>query len=347
MPSDVIFLTGGTGYLGSHILNQLLAKGYTVRAAVREKKAAQIKKLYESHGSKVEVVIIDDISTAQFPEALKGVNAIIHTAAPLAYAVSDAEGQLKGAVEGVLNVLRQAEKAGIHKVVVTSTILTAFTPQYTFGPDDWMAITKEEALKTEGVTAYMAAKTLAEKEVWSFAEAHPQMDITTINPPYMYGAATKEFNSFLTAPSLTQISTLINIYKLLNPQGAYPDYPLYIDVRDVAKAHIGALSSPPASSVSGGRKRIHISSPHDTVFADIIKVINEKRPELKDRLTKTTPPEFPFKKLAYDGKKVEVVCGLKPEDFVPVNDTFVDSIDTLIVLEEQWKAAGHKVEAPQ
>ncbi|KAJ3746957.1 hypothetical protein EV360DRAFT_76375 [Lentinula raphanica] len=183
----------------------------------------------------------------------------------------------------------------------------------------------------------MAAKTLAEKEVWSFAEADPQMDITTINPPYMYGAATKEFNSFLIAPSLTQISTLINIHKLLNPQGAHPDYPLYIDVRGVAKAHIG-------------QKRIHISSPYDTVFADIItviKVINEKRPELKDRLTKTTLPEFPFKKLAYDEKKVEVVCGMKSEDFVPVNDTFVDSIDTLIVLEEQWKPSGHKIEAPQ
>ncbi|KAJ3831750.1 hypothetical protein F5878DRAFT_647374, partial [Lentinula raphanica] len=109
-------------------------------------------------------------------------------------------------------------------------------------------------------------------------------------------------------------------------------------------------SVPSPSSDSGGQKRIHISSPYDTVFADIItviKVINEKRPELKDRLTKTTLPEFPFKKLAYDEKKVEVVCGMKSEDFVPVNDTFVDSIDTLIVLEEQWKLSGHKIEAPQ
>ncbi|KAJ4481088.1 hypothetical protein J3R30DRAFT_3681914 [Lentinula aciculospora] len=345
MPSDVIFLTGATGFLGSHILNQLLAKGHNVKVAIREKKAVQFKKLYESYQSQLEIVIIDDISTAQFPEALKGVKAIIHTAAPLAYYVTDAEGQLKGAVEGVLNVLRQAEKAGVHKVVVTSTILTAFTPQYTFSTDDWFAITKEEALKTEGVPAYMAAKTLAEKEVWNFADAHPQMDITTINPPYLYGSATKEFTSYLTAPSLTLISTLINVYKLLNPKGAYPDQPLYCDVRDVAKAHIGALSSPPPSIA--GRKRIHISSPHDTVFADIIKAVNEKRPELKDRLTKTTPPEFPFKKLNYDSKRVEEVCGLKPEDFVPVNDTFIESIDTLVGLEKQWKAAGYEVQAPQ
>ncbi|KAJ3781907.1 hypothetical protein GGU10DRAFT_365238 [Lentinula aff. detonsa] len=345
MPSDAIFLTGATGYLGSHILNQLLAKGYHVKVAIREKKASQFKQLYESHQSQLEVVIIDDISTSQFPEALKGVKAIIHTAAPLAYAVSDAEGQLKGAVEGALNVLRQAEKAGVHKVVLTSTILTAFTPQFTFTTDDWFAITKEEALKTEGVTAYMAAKTLAEKEVWNFADTHSQMDITTINPPYLYGPGTKEFTTYLTAPSTTLISTLINIYKLLNPNGAYPDYPLYIDVRDVAKAHIGALTSPPPSTA--GRKRIHISSPHDTVFADIIKVLNEKRPELKDRLTKTTPPEFPFKKLAYDSKRVEEICGLKPEDFVPVNDTFVESVDTLVALENQWKAAGYELPAPQ
>ncbi|KAJ3712535.1 hypothetical protein DFJ43DRAFT_1106336 [Lentinula guzmanii] len=305
MPSDVIFLTGATGYLGSHILNQLLAKGYHVKVAIREKKASQFKQLYESHQSQLEVVIIDDISTSQFPEALKGVKAIIHTAAPLAYAVSDAEGQLKGAVEGALNVLRQAEKAGVHKVVLTSTILTAFTPQFTFTTD---------GTQNEGVTAYMAAKTLAEKEVWNFADTHSQMDITTINPPYLYGPGTKEFTTYLTAPSTTLISTLINIYKLLNPNGAYPDYPLYIDVRDVAKAHI---------------------------------VLNEKRPELKDRLTKTTPPEFPFKKLAYDSKRVEEICGLKPEDFVPVNDTFVESVDTLVALENQWKAAGYELPAPQ
>jgi nucleoside-diphosphate-sugar epimerase len=347
MPSEIIFLTGGTGYLGSHILNQLLAKGYHVKAAVRQKKAAQFKQHYQSHGAKFEAVIIEDISHSQFNEELKGVNAVIHTAAPLAFYETTAEGQLRGAIDGALNVLRQAEKAGVTKIVVTSTLLTAFTPQYTFSAEnDWFATSKEEALKLDGTAAYMAAKTLAEKAIWEFAESHPKLDITTINPPYLYGPATKEFIAGIPTPNLSAISTLINIYKLLNTEGAYPDYPLYIDVRDVAKAHIGALSSPPPSSA--GRKRIHINSPHDTVFADIIVAIREKRPQLKDRLTKVDPPQFPFKKLpSLDLARVKEVTGLTEADFVPVNDTFVESIDSILELEKQWKANGHSFEAPK
>ncbi|KAJ3980226.1 hypothetical protein F5890DRAFT_1627893 [Lentinula detonsa] len=289
------------------------------RASVRSerKRPLSSNNFYESHQSQLEVMIVNDISTSQFPEALKGTKAIINTCS-LGISCFRCRGSVEdkltminqGAVEGALNVLRQAEKAGVHKVVLTSTILTAFVPQFTFTTDDWFAITKEEALKNEGVKA--------------------------LNPPYLYGLDTKEFTTHLATPSnaliSTLISTFINIYKPLNPN-------------DVAKAHTGALVLPPTSN--DGQRRIQISSPHNTVFADIVKFLNEKRPELKDRLTKTTPPEFPFKKLAYDSKRVEEILGLKPEHSVPADDTFIESVDTLVGLENQWEAAGYELTAPQ
>ncbi|KAJ3847247.1 hypothetical protein EV368DRAFT_87941 [Lentinula lateritia] len=340
--ADIIFLTGGSGFLGSHILIQLLERGYHVRAAVREKKAAHFKQGYERFKDQLEVVAIADIATDQFPDALKGVKAVIHTAAPISGRVNDAESLLKGAVEGLLNVIHQAEKAGITSVVVTSTILTAATSAMTFTDKDWHQTTKEAALQTEGVSAYSAAKTLAEKEVWDFAEAHPYIEITTINPPLLYGPLAEGFS--LPNPDYPALSTNLIIYKFLTPEGTFPAYPLYLDVRDAAKAHLLALDSAPTSQV--GRKRIIISSPHEVVFADIIRTINAKRPELKDRLIKTPPREFPYKRLDVDLKRLEEVLKMKVEDFTPLDDTFLDTIDSLLTLEKQWTAAGFDVKIP-
>ncbi|KAJ3876431.1 hypothetical protein F5051DRAFT_411508 [Lentinula edodes] len=340
--ADVIFLTGGSGFLGSHILIQLLERGYHVRAAVREKKAAHFRQGYERFKDQLEVVAIADIATDQFPDALKGVKAVIHTAAPISGRVNDAESLLKGAVEGLLNVIHQAEQAEITRVVVTSTILTAATSAMTFTDKDWHQTTKEAALQTEGVSAYSAAKTLAEREVWTFADAHPHIEITTINPPLLYGPLAEGFS--LPNPDYSALSTNLIIYKFLAPEGTFPAYPLYLDVRDAAKAHLLALDSAPTSQV--GRKRIIISSPHEVVFADIISTINAKRPELKDRLIKTPPREFPYKRLDVDLKRLEEVLKMRVEDFTPLDDTFLDTIDSLLTLEKQWTAAGFDVKIP-
>ncbi|KAF8828467.1 hypothetical protein HHX47_DHR3000261 [Lentinula edodes] len=324
--SDIIFLTGGSGFLGSHILIQLLERGYHVRAAVREKKAAHFKQDYERFKDQLEVVAIADIATDQFSDALKGVKAVIHTAAPISGRVNDAKSLLKGAVEGLLNVILHAEKAGITRIVVTN----------------WHQTTKEAALQTEGVAAYSAAKTLAEREVWDFAEAHPHIEITTINPPLLYGPLAEGFS--LPNPDYSALSTNLLIYKFLTPEGTFPAYPLYLDVRDAAKAHLLALDSAPTSQV--GRKRIMISSPHEVVFANIISTINAKRPELKDRLIKTPPREFPYTRLDVDLKRLEEVLKMKVEDFTPLDDTFLDTIDSLLTLEKQWTAAGFDVKIP-
>jgi len=342
MPSEVIFLTGGSGFLGSHILIQLLKGGYTVRAAVREKKAANFKKNYEVYKNQLEVISISDIAEDQFPDALKGVTAVIHTAAPINGRVDDAAELVKGAVDGLLNVTRQAEKAGIKKIIITSTLLTAATPTMSFTDQDWYPVTKEAALGGAGFDAYHAAKTLAEKELWSFADAHPHIEITTLNPPYLYGPFAEGFT--VSSGDYYALSTDLYIYKFLTPEGTFPTYPLYIDVRDAAKAHLLALSSPPTSKV--GRKRVIMSSVHEVDFAEIIELIKTKRPELKDRITKTAPPQFPFKRLPFNVKRLEEVTGMKESDFTPLEDTILGTVDSLIVVEKQWKAAGVEIKIP-
>jgi len=106
---------------------------------------------------------------------------------------------LQSAIEGSVHILREAEKANIKKVVVTGSIVT-FPGTGPFGvagmpllrwnssfgslinrcPTDWNPITKGDALGDTGtdLVVYVAAKTLAERAILEFVDAHPQIDVT-------------------------------------------------------------------------------------------------------------------------------------------------------------------------
>ncbi|KAF8055425.1 hypothetical protein FPV67DRAFT_830766 [Lyophyllum atratum] len=86
----------------------------------------------------------------------------------------------------------------------------------------------------------------------AFADAHPELDITTINPPFLYGPFAQNFTQ--PNPNYYALSTNLYIYRFLKPSSNFPMFLAYADIRDVAEAHVRALTSPPSSSV--GRKRI-------------------------------------------------------------------------------------------
>lgn len=76
-------MTGASGFLGSHIVSQLLTSGYRVRASARAGKVSALKKAYSNYGDRFEAVVVKDIVTDQFPDALRGIHSVIHTASPL------------------------------------------------------------------------------------------------------------------------------------------------------------------------------------------------------------------------------------------------------------------------
>lgn len=119
----------------------------------------------------------------------------------------------------------------------------------------------------------------------------------------------------------------------------------YIDVRDLARIHIHALNSPPESEV--GRKRMLIASPLDLNYGEAVRYVAEARPELKDRLNDPDKaPKFPMDHLPTDLNRVAEVCDFKVEDFTPWKDTILDTVDSLIAMEQDWTSKGYKVEVP-
>ncbi|KAJ6583486.1 hypothetical protein DFH09DRAFT_1360124 [Mycena vulgaris] len=340
--SELIFVTGASGFLGSHVVPQLLEKGYRVRAAARGAKVNHLKSTYASYGNRFEAVEITDLSHGQFPEALVGVNAVIHLASPLAGRAEPAA-LLAAAVDGTLNVIVQAEKAGIKRMVVTCSIATVYNPDESYTDKDWNPITREFAL-TGGneMATYAASKKFAEQALWEWADKHPHVDITTLNPPFFYGPVSLHFP--IPVPDFNALSTNVLVYNLLFPDGAFATSTHYIDVRDVAQAHVRALTSRPTAEV--GRKRVLFASPYGWPFQKTLDFIAAQRPALKGRLITATPAVQHFDALPIDFGRVEEVLGMKVSDFHTIEQTTLDTVDSLVELENQWRSAGHKIEAP-
>ncbi|KAF8212742.1 hypothetical protein K438DRAFT_1566280, partial [Mycena galopus ATCC 62051] len=323
-------VTGASGFLGSHVVLQLLEKGYRVRAAARGAKADHLKSSYASYGGRFESVKIADIAHDQFPDALVGVAGIIHTACPLP-GHADGPTLLAAALEGTLNVIVQGEKAGVRRMVVTSSIATVINPEdsytdqgthpklasYPVSITDWTQFTREMAVDSDShMVRYTTAKKFAELALWEWADKHPHIEVTTLNPTFFYGPFTAHFS--LPAPEFGALSSNLLIYNLLFKDGVFPYNTRYIDVRDVAQAHVRALGSPATAKV--GHKRIVFSSPHKAPFQRTLDLIAEQRPSLKERLIVGTPPLHPYDVLPLDFGRVEEVLGMTKSDFYPLEE---------------------------
>jgi nucleoside-diphosphate-sugar epimerase len=132
-----IYELGGTGFVGSAILQNLLSKGFFVRAAVRsDSRAALVKSTFRSYvdsGKLTFVIVTDILNETAFDDAVKDVDAIVHCASPSPPANPEAHPDeiLDPAIKGTIGVMESAAKYGlkVKRVVVTSSVVTLFQPQ--------------------------------------------------------------------------------------------------------------------------------------------------------------------------------------------------------------------------
>ncbi|THH28736.1 hypothetical protein EUX98_g5432 [Antrodiella citrinella] len=348
--NGLVLVTGVSGFIGAHVVDQLVIAGYRVRGTVRSAKVLNNKKAFAVYGDAVEIIAWNDLVHGTHPEAFKGVDAVIHLAAPLAYREPNAEIAISVSVDGSVNVLKQAEQAGIKNFGYISSIaaVTAgfLKGEYTPLTDqDWVSINKEEILSNkdvDGFSVYVAEKVLSERAVWEFVDQHPHIELTTINPPFSFGPFAPGHRSPYEGTTFNPqtLSTTNMLWGLIKPSGAHPFAPLFMDVRDVARAFVAALKAPPASKV--GRKRILISG-NWRQLSDIAELVATKRPELASRIPASQKADLPVKvKQIVDNKRAKEVLGL---EITPWETTILDTIDSLVDLEKYWKARGVDITA--
>ena len=212
---------------------------------------------------------------------------------------------------------------------------------YNLYPPAYNPQTLEDALQpgASGFLVYSISKAVADRTVRDFKRAHPDLDVTTIHPSYVYGPVGS--GQVYNAPGT---GTNRFIYGLIDgapdrPVSGYDPAlrgpPVHVDVRDVARAHVLALKVPPSADEP---KRFILSSSRFT-WKEAIEFIAQARPELKGRLPVITgkePPVPPFAIL--DTSATENTLGLR--NYVKWQDTVLDTIDDLLRIEKEFPGAS-------
>jgi nucleoside-diphosphate-sugar epimerase len=240
---STVLVTGGSGFIGSHCILQLLAGGHQVRTAVRNlKREGDVRALLKQGGAeagdRLSFYAADLESDAGWREAVTGCDCVLHVASPFPAIAPKNENELiVPAREGALRVLRAARDAGVKRVVLTSSFAAigyGRKPQERpFDETDW---TDPDG---DGVYPYVKSKTLAERAAWDFIAAEGRgLELSVVNPVAVLGP--------VLAPDYS--TSIIMVQRLMD--GAVPGCPQLtfgvVDVRDVADLHIRAMTDPAA-----------------------------------------------------------------------------------------------------
>ncbi|CAE6472368.1 unnamed protein product [Rhizoctonia solani] len=336
-----VLLTGGNGFIAVHILSLLLQHGHTVTTTVRsESKTTHLRKIFSPAVSsgQLKFAIVEDITTkGAFDRVVKdnSFDAILHTSSPLVFNVYDVEKDiLQPAIKGTTEILRSAKEHGptIKWVIITSSFAALANhsdpPRRVYTEEDWNPVTYEFAVKNPQV-AYFASKALAEKAAWEFLDHEkPRFDLVTICPTMVYGPVLQEVTSLnnINASSLQFYQVFNGQDKELKPFGVW----LWVDVRDVAAAHVAALEEPEA-----GGQRFLLAAGNFNIgeLAEYIWTHYPDRAKAKGipRSTPTSgyPPEGVY---TADTSAAKAILGI---EYIKFDDMLKDQLAQFVTLEKE------------
>ncbi|MES2989503.1 MAG: aldehyde reductase [Pseudomonadota bacterium] len=238
-----VLVTGGSGFVGSHVILQLLAARHLVRTTVRSlSREAEVRAMLERVGAdtyRLGFAAADLENDKGWAEAASDCDYVQHVASPFPISQPKDEQELiRPAVDGTLRVLRAARDAGVKRVVLTSSFAAI---GYGHGSRS-SAYTEEDWTNVNGpaVQPYMKSKTLAERAAWNFIETEGGgMELSVVNPVGIFGPALGK-----------DLSTSIELVRQLMA-GKLPGTPdLWlgvVDVRDVASLQIRAMTDADAA----------------------------------------------------------------------------------------------------
>jgi len=257
--AERVLLTGITGYIGQHCAAELLQQGFEVVGTIRSWAKAEATQAALARAASVERLTFaeaDLLSDEGWAEAAQGCRFVVHVASPFALAEPKDENELIApAVAGTRRVVAAAQRAGVKRLVLTSSTfaVVAGKASGTYGPDSWSDTGAE-------IGAYAKSKTLAERAAWQAAEGG-SMELVVINPGAVFGPS---LGATIDGQSVAMIAKMI-----AGKLPMIPDIAMgMIDVRDVARLHVKALSVPAAAG-----KRFIAASAEPVAMATMASVL--------------------------------------------------------------------------
>ncbi|KAK3315839.1 putative NAD dependent epimerase/dehydratase [Apodospora peruviana] len=344
MKHHSVLLTGGSGFIASHILDALLRRRYWVTVTVRsEEKGLRLQKNYpEDLRPRISFTVVEDIvQEGAFDNAVKvqPFDYIIHTACPYHFNFTDPIADfIDPAVKGTVGILKSAKAYAptVKRVVLLSSSATILNPfnhskvydETVHGETSW-----EQAMNPR--LAYRASKIFAEKAAFEFISTEkPPFDLVVLNPPLVFGPAPSHLVSLDALNTSNQRIRDLVLGKFRSPDGDStipPTGPVYIfcDVRDVAEAHVKALEAGPEAS--GQRFFLVGGYFSNKRLADAVRITHtglaNKLPD-ENKVVDDMPEDV----YGWDNEKSRRVLGLEYRD---LQTCVNDSVEAILRIAEQ------------
>lgn len=298
----------------------------TVRSA---EKGEKILAAYpESSKGQLSFVVVPDIAQeGAFDQVVVSeppFDAVLHTASPFHFRFQDPKELLDPAIHGTKGILLAIkEKApSVKRVVITSSfaaIVSTDGHPDVYSESLWNQVTYEEGIEDRAKT-YRASKTLAERAAWSFMEEEkPGFSLATLCPPYVFGPP-------IHAPESQAALNTSNAYfamlmhggwkQQLPPTGTW----LWVDVRDIALAHVRAMEVPEA-----GGKRFFITAGHFDM-KEVADIAKKNFPEYADKLPTELMSDKPDSLYGFDNSRSKEILNL---EYRALQSSVVDTIKFL------------------
>ncbi|XP_015915817.1 uncharacterized protein [Parasteatoda tepidariorum] len=337
--SAIVLVTGASGYVASYIIKLLLDEGHKVRGTVRdlnnEKKIKPLKELSPEARFPLELVEADLLKEETWKEAVKDCTYVIHTASPFPNASpANPDEVIKPAVEGTKVVLQACADAGtVKRVVLTSSVASVHGEMImeegkVYNEGDW---TNTESISLD---TYSKSKTLAERFAWDFVKELPEdkkFELAVINPALVLGPV-------LNGEPGTSVEVIKKLLERAMPMIPKVNFDV-CDVRDVALAHVKAMTLPNAAD------HRHIVTTQNVWLKDIAMVLSKEFKPHGYCVPTTIAPYFAvwlnsfFDKTAksilprigrefrFDNKRMKEELGITPTE---LNQTLIDTAYSLI-----------------
>ncbi len=294
-----VLVTGASGFIAKHCIAELLRRGFSVRGTLRNlDRADEVRRSVAHAGADatdVEFVAADLLSDAGWDAALAGCTYVQHVASPFPMTEPrDPEDVIRPAREGAVRVIGAAGRAGVKRVVMTSSIVAIDLPWpeaprgHVYTEADWTNPQRPD------ITTYVVSKTLAERAAWDFVNAASAApELTVVNPAFVLGPAPDP-----------DLSTSQEVLRLMGI-GAYPAAPKVgfpiSDVRDVAITHALAMTHPQAAgqrflSANGFLRLIELGG-----------LLAGELPDLKSKVPRFELPDIAVRGLALFDRRLRAV----------------------------------------
>ena len=343
MSEGLVVVTGASGYIGSHVVANLLTKGRKVRATVRNaddpERVEHLRNMVISEGGGLEIVEMDLFDSESVDAAIAGCTDVIHTAAVVIVRSKNPQEKIVDpSVIGTKNVISSIEKSKtVERFVHTSSTAA-------IRPEKWEdgAILTTETFASDATleeNPYGLAKYSAEMIVRDW---HDKLDsskrpkMVTIHPCMVFGPPLSPRHL---RGSLSVIMMLVNRELPI----ILPMQINIVDVRDVAEAHVRALTM-------GEDKGRYLTVAGEMMWADISKVLKEKYPKRKwpvrqlpyyialfvcalhPKVSISWARRHLKNKLYWDASPAEKDLGMK---WRPLTETIIDTIPNII--DNRWE----------